>query len=115
MFVEDLNRFVVETGDFEILIGKNVNDIVLKEVIRFESSDQIKKPLTLKHPLMMWLKTSPEKEVVNNFLGDKRKVGWWGHEDPLMKILTKMLKDEGNDETKIQEIITQYFGDYLTK
>ena len=41
MFVEEFDKFMVESGEFEILIGKNVSEIVLKDTIYFDSKDEI--------------------------------------------------------------------------
>ncbi len=114
MFVEEFDKFMVESGEFEILIGKNVSEIVLKDTIYFDSKDEITKPLTIKHPVMMWLRRPKEKAAVERFLSENdRKLSWWGYEDPLIKVVTRMLRNEGFKDDQIDEEIRKYFRDFM--
>lgn len=44
-FAPHLNRFAVESGDFEIMIGASSQDIRLKGIIHFDSEDDVRLPL----------------------------------------------------------------------
>ena len=113
MFVKEFDKFMVESGEFEILIGKNVSSIELSDTVYFNSSDEITKPLTIKHPVAMWLKRPKEKVVFERFLNDGRKLSWWGYEDPVKKVVTRILKNEGKNEEEIEKEFEEYFKDYM--
>lgn len=47
--------WVVETGEYEILIAKSAADIALKAVVRVESTQELRKPLTKDTSLKDWI------------------------------------------------------------
>ncbi len=67
-FVPNLSKFAVESGEFNIMVGNSVNNILLTEKLNFNSNDEVKIKLTFDDPIIEWLEDEDSKEVAKNLL-----------------------------------------------
>ncbi len=67
-FVPHLNKFAVETGDFTIMVGSSVNNILLTEKVMFNSVDEVKMKLNYEDPIIEWLEDEETSEIAKGLL-----------------------------------------------
>lgn len=64
----DIKDWYVESGDFEILIGRSSRDIVLKETVKIESTQKFRKRFTRNTPLGDLMEDPVGSEILSNLL-----------------------------------------------
>jgi beta-glucosidase len=90
IYAVDFEEFRVEEGLFHVMIGSNVQDIHLTDEIIFESSDKIRRSLTLLHPYNNWEKYFPSS--VKDIESTYRKIEWYEKEEPMLRVLKRLKK-----------------------
>lgn len=61
-YINHLERFAVETGAFDILVGASSRDIRLKDSVIYQGDEEIKQELTQNHSIRDWIKDNRTKE-----------------------------------------------------
>lgn len=84
----DYHDFYVEEGYFDILIGRNVNDICLKETVYYVNDKKVRTSLTLNHTLKTF--KYHKKEVVEKIEKDYREFPWYEIEEPAIRVLNRV-------------------------
>lgn len=91
IYCVDFEEFRVETGLFEILVGKNVNQIELSESVNFVSEKPIRKALDENEPFNNFEIYSPE---IATFIEDTYgSLMWFDKEQPMKRILFRIQRD----------------------
>lgn len=67
-YSEKLNRFAVESGEFEILVGSSSRDIRLQTAVEFESESDLREILTKKHSIETFLNDERTAAVMKQVL-----------------------------------------------
>jgi beta-glucosidase len=94
-YIVHQHQFMVESGRYLIHFAKHVGDVQATLELHINSPDQTRVPLTEKHPVRLWMTQEPEKSRLQSFLIGKRKLGWWEYEEPLGRILRRVLRESG--------------------
>ncbi|MFA5007273.1 MAG: glycoside hydrolase family 3 C-terminal domain-containing protein [Candidatus Izemoplasmatales bacterium] len=102
---EETAGFVVASGDYEILIGASVEDIRLRTTVRFDSGDVFGDPLTVEHPVRAWLDHPSGGPRLERFMAATRKLDWWEFEDPLGRVIRRIMKENGMDDGEYEKIL----------
>lgn len=92
-FIVHQNAFLVERGTYGILIGASVEDIRLETDVFFDSADETRPPLDLKHPANEWLSAEPESTLIRNVFAKTRPIRWWEYEDPVERIVARLHRE----------------------
>lgn len=98
-YFSEVGRFVVESGEFDILVGASSRDIRLQEKIYIESDDDVKLPLTVNHSLKTFLEDPEMKnkaeEVIDKIgLDDDNRFYSVSLHMPVRKVLDILQIDE---------------------
>jgi beta-glucosidase len=102
---DDMAGFVVASGVYEILLCASATDVRLHHEVRFDSRDVFGPRLTAEHPVRAWL-DHPEGGVrLGEFMAKTRRLEWWEYEDPLGRVIHRVLKEKGMDEDRYPEIM----------
>jgi len=67
-YSEMLGEFVVESGEFDILIGSSSSDIRLQAVINFDSEVEVRAELTAKHSIEAFLSDDRTADIMKGLL-----------------------------------------------
>ena len=81
-------KFVLDSGSYNILVGKNVNKIKLKASYKLESEESIRPVLTLEHPLKNFFIYRPD--TVNYIKEQYRDFPWYEIEEPALRVLNRV-------------------------
>ncbi len=93
-FIVHRNAFLVEKGVYGIRVGSSVSDIRLEADVAFDSTDETRPRLSLKHPANEWLSVEPERSLLRDVLKRAhRELRWWEYEDPVERIVARMARD----------------------
>lgn len=105
VYAEDFDDFRVESGEFKLLIGRNVRDIELEKTIMIQSDKKLRKNLTINHPIKNFKKYKPEKfaKVVKQY----RKFPWHEEEEPTIRVLKRIKKEFNLDNQAFTKIIDE--------
>ncbi len=105
MFYEKHNKFVVEKGDFTIMVGPNVNDIKLSEEVFFDSKDESREPLNYDDTCLQWQYQEPEifKKICEKFEIERH----FELEQPLSRVLKTIYRNLGRNEEEYVELINE--------
>jgi len=66
-----LKRWVMESGEFEIRVGKSSRDICLKQIVTVESTDQVELVLTGDSTVKDWLSTPTSRQALFDILAEE--------------------------------------------
>jgi beta-glucosidase len=103
VYAVDFGDFRVESGLFNIMVGRNVNDIVLSKEITFHSNIPLRNSLTLDHPMKNFFQF--KLESVAYLEEEYHAFPWYEIEEPAIRVLKRMKKRYGISDKKYQEII----------
>ncbi|MDP3129786.1 MAG: glycoside hydrolase family 3 C-terminal domain-containing protein, partial [Bacillota bacterium] len=93
-FIVHQNAFLVEKGVYGILVGASVEDLRAEADVTFDSTDETRPRLSLKHPANEWLSVEPERTLLFAVLKRAhRELRWWEYEDPVERIVARMQRD----------------------
>ncbi|MFN3699289.1 MAG: glycosyl hydrolase, partial [Dictyoglomus sp.] len=119
----EIGEFYVESGEFEIMIGKSSRDIVLKETVYVESTKKIKKRYHINSTIGDIMEDPEAWSKLQKFLADLEKA--FGIEsyisytkkpekylknDCLRRILFYYVR-QGADMNKMEELMTKFIED----
>jgi beta-glucosidase len=107
-YIVHTHQFMVESGRYLIHFAKHVNDVQATLELQINSPDQTRVPLTEKHPVRLWMTQEPEKTRLQAFLVGKRKLGWWEYEEPLGRILRRILRDSGQADLEANALLVLF-------
>ncbi len=107
VYIPEKERFMVEKGHYEIQIGTSINDIVAKTVVEFDSKDDITPYLSIKAPTRQWLESPLNKARIWPLLSQFRVLHFYENEEPLERIIKRVMREQGIDEVKIEQALQQ--------
>ncbi|MCP4761369.1 MAG: glycosyl hydrolase [archaeon] len=70
-YVPKLNRFAVESGEFEVMVGASSEDIRLRTTLNFDSNDDVTDELTDQDTVLDFLKNPKTRETMITVMNDK--------------------------------------------
>ncbi|KAF0226480.1 MAG: beta-glucosidase [Erysipelotrichaceae bacterium] len=103
-YVPHLGRFVVESGEFDLIIGTSSRDITSITPIQVNSPDKVRPHLTLEYPYTQWIRYPHEKTQVEKLIEMTHKPQWWEAEPPLSRWLNNLKHELNWSEEKLSEI-----------
>ncbi len=98
-------EFLVEKGEYTIYIGANVSDISYTETVTMNSLDVCHTQKTADFPAKVWLENNPEKTKLNNLLLKFRDLHWWELEEPLDRILKRLVNENNLSNQEYEEML----------
>jgi beta-glucosidase len=104
IYAVDHHGFAVEAGEFTIMIGKNVNEIMVSDTIIYNTDYPIRTNLTLQHTLKMF--SIYKKEAFEKIVTTYRDFPWYEIEEPAQRVLNRIRKQYHLDEQTFQNIVT---------
>lgn len=103
IYAVDHHDFAVEAGEFTIMIGKNVNDIMVSDTIMYNTIYPIRTNLTLLHTLKLF--SIYKKEAFEKIVTKYRDFPWYEIEEPAERVLNRIKKQYHIDDQTFQDII----------
>ncbi len=103
IYSSDFKDFRVESGEFEIMIGKNVNEIKLCEKVNYQSNQPLRNNLTLEHPLKNFFIYKPEK--ANKIAEKYREFPWYEIEEPTLRVLKRVKRDFNISDEDFEDLL----------
>lgn len=106
-------RWVVETGDYDILVGSSSRDIELETTLHLESTQPLEKILREDSSLYDWLKDERGRKVIEEMLPEEASerlegVEEWMKNIPLKKLV---LLSQGRISEEVVESMTESLED----
>jgi beta-glucosidase len=101
----DFKDFRIESGEFEIMIGRNVNEILLSKTIMVQSDKPVRKSLTMDHPFNNWELYYPNK--VKYLEETYRKIEWYEKEEPIGRVLRRLKRHFNINKEDFNQIINK--------
>ncbi|MBU0997487.1 MAG: glycoside hydrolase family 3 C-terminal domain-containing protein [Firmicutes bacterium] len=98
-------EFLVEKGEYSIYIGKNVSEIIYTQPVFFDSTDVCHTQKTADFPAKVWLESDPEKSKLENLLLKFRPLHWWETEEPLDRILKRLVKENNLSQEDYENML----------
>ncbi|MBU1019844.1 MAG: hypothetical protein KJ847_01405, partial [Firmicutes bacterium] len=88
------------------MIGSSVKDIHLVKDLEFQSTDQIRRNLTLLHPYNNWEKyqASSVKMIEKTY----RKIEWYEKEEPILRVLKRLKKQYSITEEDYKNLLKSF-------
>jgi len=99
------DAFLVENGDYVIHIGSSVSNIHFMSKIHFESRDVCHVRKAIDFPCDSWLADEPEKTILEGILKQYRRLHWWETEEPLERVLKRLVQEKGDSLAKYEELL----------
>lgn len=90
VYCTDFKDFRVESGQFEILVGKNVNTICLKQEIDYQTTRLLRQNLTLEHPLKNF--KLYKKQAILELESVVGEFAWYNIEEPAIRVLKRLAR-----------------------
>jgi len=103
VYAVDYKEFRVESGLFEIMIGRNVDDIILSREVEVVSNLPLRNSLTLDHPLKNFFLY--KKESVAYLEDTYHPFPWHEIEEPAIRVLKRLKKQYNITDEDYQRII----------
>lgn len=103
IYAVDYKEFRVEEGYFDILVGRNVQKIELKETIFFKTKELIRNSLTLAHPLKNFFIYKPQS--VEYIRDQFRDFPWHEIEEPALRVLKRVKKEFEITDVAFQKML----------
>ncbi len=101
----DFQDFRVESGQYDILIGKNSRDIELICSIQYETKKPLRQNLTIDHPLKNFFLYKNDNV---KYLEEKyHKFPWWEIEEPAIRVLKRLQRKYQISQIAFEEMITK--------
>lgn len=101
----DHHDYQVEAGDFDILICKNVNELLLKDTITYNNPTPFRTTLSLNHTLKTF--SIYKKEVYDKLVKDYRDFPWFEIEEPALRVLKRVQKEFNIDDKTFNSILEE--------
>ncbi|MDC0559010.1 fibronectin type III-like domain-contianing protein, partial [Candidatus Izimaplasma bacterium] len=100
----DFKDFRVETGEFDILVGKNANEIVLQETICFISRKPFRSNQSIYHTVKYFKLHNREKFdiVVKKY----RDFPWYEIEEPTIRVFKRLKREFKINDADFEELLT---------
>lgn len=108
IYAVDHHDFLVEAGEFDIMIGKNVNDIQLVETVTYSTETVIRTNLTLNHTLKTF--SIYKKEAYDQIVKEFRDFPWHEIEEPALRVLKRIKKEYKLDDETFNNILETLVG-----
>ena len=104
-FIPDCHQFMVEKGKYEILIGTSAENIFGSATIEFDSKDVTIPRLSIKAPLRQWVSNLRHQATIKAFLAEQRTVHFYEYEEPLERVVTRLLQEIQQSEIEISAML----------
>jgi len=104
-YSKDKKAFLVQEGIYEIYIGNSVNNVLKPLNLHVFSDDVLHLPKQLDYPVNVWLLLDPEKTVLERLLQEYRPLYWWEREEPLDRVLKRLVSEKGQGIEKYEECV----------
>lgn len=99
----DYHDFYVEAGIKEIMIGKNVNEILLSKEITYKQELPLRTSLTLNHTLKTF--SIYKKDAFDNIVKQYRSFPWHEIEEPALRVLKRIKSEFKLDDKTYNELL----------
>ena len=97
--------FRVEEGFFEILVGSNVNNILLRDTIYFKTNKLLRKNFSLEHSYNTYLDYKPES--VKYIESKYREIKWHEREEPVLRVFKRLKKEFDISDIEFKEMLNK--------
>ena len=98
LYWPDMHQYMVEPGQFDILVGPNVNEVPLSATVNIKTHLPMDRTLTMEHPMKTFKQYKPDAfATLSDEVG---KIMWWNMEEPARRVLNRYKRrNEWSDET----------------
>ena len=105
IYSEEFKDFRVEAGIFEILIGSNVNNILLKDSLYFKTDLLLRKNFSLKHSYNTYLEY--KLDSVEYIETKYRTIEWHEKEEPIIRVFNRLKREFSINDEDFNEMINK--------
>lgn len=107
-YLPHLQQFALVDGWYQIALGKNVSDIIKTFDIHVTSKIDTDFPIDLKSPAKRWMKQINKYPNAADFFAKYRQLHWWEKEEPMDRIIHRILHENKVDKTEFDDIKNRF-------
>lgn len=106
-YYPEFKRFLVHSGQYLIQIGSSSKDIIYETTVEVISDDVTSLPKLLDEPLRAWISSPRDYEKVKEFFEKNRKINFYEYEEPMERIIRRLMKENNESEEKITSFLNK--------